>query len=188
MWLARRWADPRMESCRCWDCGGGPASDGLLLTAFICESIVVLLGGVMARGIFVTGTDGITTFLVQLLLLLRFASPVTPGLSSPHHWANNHQLRFQGSAELSMLVHPLNWMSSRLFPLVARHLSGKLARETWPEMFQVGKSSTEYKVVSPPLVLMGPIGTNQLDFIYWPGSPKYLASEPLASSYYFFRM
>lgn len=76
MWLARRWADPRMETCRCWDCGGGPAVDGLLLTGsivFRC-SHGVATGGVMARGIFVAGTDGITTFLV-LLLWLRLLPP-----------------------------------------------------------------------------------------------------------------
>lgn len=184
MWLARRWADPRMESCRCWDCGGGPASDGLLLTAFFCESIVVLLGGVMARGIFVTGTDGITTFLVQQLLL-RFASPVTPGLSSPHHWANDHQLRFQGSAELSMLVHPLNWMSSRLFPLVARHLVWKIGQR------DLARSVSSWQVFNRlQSCFSAPRnnGTNQLGFIYWLGSSKYLASEALVSSYYFFRM
>ncbi|BCR99712.1 uncharacterized protein AKAW2_50054S [Aspergillus luchuensis] len=110
----------------------------------------------MARGIFVTGTDGITTFLVQQQLL-RFASPVTPGLSSPHHWANDHQLRFQGSAELSMPVHPLNWMSSRLFPLVARHLVWKIGqRDLARKCFKLASLQSTTKVVSPPLVIMGP--------------------------------
>lgn len=42
------------------------------------------------------------------------------------------------------------------FPWWRDTWSGKLAKETWPEVFQVGKSSIDYKVVSPPLVIMGP--------------------------------
>ncbi|CAK47345.1 uncharacterized protein BO96DRAFT_486259 [Aspergillus niger CBS 101883] len=110
-----------METCRCWDCGGGPAVDGLLLTGsivFRC-SHGVATGGVMARGIFVAGTDGITTFL--------------------------------GSAELSMLLHLSNWMTCHLFPLVARLLVWEFGQRDLAKRFQVGGFHLNLPLVMVPI-------------------------------------
>ncbi|RAH52660.1 hypothetical protein BO85DRAFT_175676 [Aspergillus piperis CBS 112811] len=184
MWLARRWADPRMESCRCWDCGGGPASDGLLLTAssasllwcYLVASwpVVSLSLAPMASPLFLCCSS--------CLGLLRLLPPAClPRTTGPMITSCGSRDRQSCRCRSILLIG----CHLAFFPWWRDTWSGKLAKETWPESVS---SWQVFNRLQSCFSAPRNNGTNQLGFIYWLGSSKYLAAQPLVSSYYFFRM